>query len=152
MPGRTEGLQVEGIIELFFSLKMFRLCLFLAIGWKVFIVDGSEIIRERLVTLLSEIKEIEIIGPTADAVEATKFIFKSQPDAAILDIYFPRLSGMHVLRYIKEMKPTPMVIILTNHSYPQYREKCLQAGAEFFFDKSTEFQKVRRVEVKKWRS
>ncbi len=32
--------------------------------------------------------------------------------------------------------------MLTNYPYPQYRKKCMDAGADFFFDKSTEFHKV----------
>jgi hypothetical protein len=35
-----------------------------------------------------------------------------------------------------------MVIMLTNYPYPQYRKKCLGLGADYFFDKSTEFEKV----------
>jgi DNA-binding NarL/FixJ family response regulator len=112
---------------------------------RVFLVDGSQLIQERIITLLSEIKEIEIIGQTTDAVEAIKSILKLKPDAVILDIYLPRQGGIHVLEYIKKMKPAPMFIILTNHSSAQYRQKCLHAGAEFFFDKSTEVQKVPAV-------
>jgi DNA-binding NarL/FixJ family response regulator len=38
-----------------------------------------------------------------------------------------------------------MVIMLTNYPYPQYRKKCADAGADFFFDKSTEFDKIAEV-------
>jgi DNA-binding NarL/FixJ family response regulator len=39
----------------------------------------------------------------------------------------------------------PVVIVLTAFPYPQYRKKCLQAGAKYFFDKSTEFEQVAEV-------
>jgi DNA-binding NarL/FixJ family response regulator len=32
--------------------------------------------------------------------------------------------------------------MLTNFAHPQYRKKCEEAGADFFFDKSTEFDKL----------
>jgi len=35
-----------------------------------------------------------------------------------------------------------MVIILTNYPYPGYRQKCMNAGADFFLDKSTEFDQI----------
>jgi DNA-binding NarL/FixJ family response regulator len=35
-----------------------------------------------------------------------------------------------------------MVIILTNYPYPAFRQKCLDAGADFFLDKSTEFDQI----------
>jgi len=38
-----------------------------------------------------------------------------------------------------------VVIVFTNYPYPQYRRKCIDAGADFFFDKSTEFDKVTEV-------
>ena len=37
------------------------------------------------------------------------------------------------------------VIVLTNYAYPQYREKCMAFGADFFFDKSTEFDEAIEV-------
>jgi len=36
----------------------------------------------------------------------------------------------------------PRVIVLTNYPYPGYRQKCLQAGADFFLDKSAEFDQI----------
>jgi hypothetical protein len=35
--------------------------------------------------------------------------------------------------------------MLTNFAHEQYRQKCLQLGADYFFDKSTEFEKVLSV-------
>jgi hypothetical protein len=33
-------------------------------------------------------------------------------------------------------------LICTNFPYPQYREECITAGANFFLDKSAEFEKI----------
>ena len=52
---------------------------------------------------------------------------------------------MDLLKTIKREQPGSTVIVLTNHGYPQYSKKCLENGARFFFDKSTEFQKVAAV-------
>jgi DNA-binding NarL/FixJ family response regulator len=32
--------------------------------------------------------------------------------------------------------------MLANYPYPQYRKKCMEAGADFFFDKSSEFDQI----------
>jgi DNA-binding NarL/FixJ family response regulator len=50
-----------------------------------------------------------------------------------------------VLKKIEKRKGAPIVIILTNYPHSQYRKKCMDAGADFFFDKSGEFEKI--VEV-----
>lgn len=70
-----------------------------------------------------------------------------RPDVVILDINMPGGSGIEVLHDIKQLSPSPRVIMLTNYSQPQYRRKCLDAGADHFFDKSTEFEKIRDVLV-----
>jgi DNA-binding NarL/FixJ family response regulator len=57
----------------------------------------------------------------------------------------PGGSGIDVLSKIKKDRSAPMVIVLTNYPYPQYRKKCMDCGADFFFDKSTEFGKVIEV-------
>ena len=112
---------------------------------KVFIADDSELVRERLKAMLSELTEIEIIGQAQDGIEATSSIRKLKPDVVILDIRMPGGSGIQVLQNIKKDKQAPIVIILTNYPYPQYRKKCMEVGADFFFDKSTEFEKIPEV-------
>ena len=109
---------------------------------KVFIVDDSAVVRERLLGLLSEAADVQVIGEAEGCQEASSDIRKLKPDAVILDIRMPDGSGIDVLKVIKKMKTPPMVIMFTNYPYPQYRKKCIEAGADFFFDKSTEFQKV----------
>jgi len=112
---------------------------------RVFIVDDSAVIRERLKTMLSELKGIEIIGQAKGSTEAEEAIQKLKPDVVILDIRMHGGNGIEVLKNIKKDKDSPLVIMLTNYPYPQYRKKCKDAGANFFFDKSTEFEEVIEV-------
>ncbi len=112
---------------------------------KVLIVDDSTIVRERLKALLSEITDPENISQAEDYAEAISSFQKVNPEAVILDIRMPGGSGIHVLQEIKKSNQPPLVIVLTNYPYPQYRRKCIEAGADFFFDKSTEFDKVTEV-------
>jgi DNA-binding NarL/FixJ family response regulator len=112
---------------------------------KVLVVDDSEIMRERLKDMLSEVTEDEAIGQAKDTPEAIEMLRKLNPEVVILDIEMPGRSGIDLLREIKKSKQTPLAIVLTNQSYPQYRKMCIKAGAHFFFNKSTEFDKVARV-------
>ncbi len=112
---------------------------------RVLIVDDSAIVRERLEAMLSEIKEIENINQARDSLEAMACFQKLNPEVVILDIRMPGGSGIDVLQKIKKSSHPPVVIVLTTYSYAQYRAKCIDAGADFFFDKSTEFEKVREV-------
>lgn len=112
---------------------------------KVFIVDDSAVVCERLIGMLTELAEIEIAGQAQNAQDAIQSIRKLKPDVVILDIRMPGGNGIEVLKEIKKDKPAPLIIILTNYPYSQYRKKCMEGGADFFFDKSTEFQEVIEV-------
>lgn len=112
---------------------------------RVLIVDDSILLRERLTAMISELPGIEVIGQAENAEKAINSIRILKPDVAILDIRMPGGSGFEVLENIKNEKSTPLIIVLTNYPYPQYRKKCMDSGADFFFDKSTEFQKVIEV-------
>ena len=109
---------------------------------KVFIADDSLVVREHLVTMLTELPRIVIVGQAENVAEAINGILELRPDIVILDIRMPGGSGLDVLQTIKKDEPTPVVIVLTNYPYPAYRQKCLQAGADFFLDKSTEFDQI----------
>jgi len=109
---------------------------------KVLIADDSLIVREHLVTMFDELAGVEVVGQAENVAEAISAIGQLQPDVVILDIRMPGGSGIDVLRHIKQDEAAPMVIILTNYPYPGYRQKCLQAGADFFLDKSTEFDQI----------
>jgi DNA-binding NarL/FixJ family response regulator len=112
---------------------------------KVFIADDSPILRERLEFMLSEIPGIKVIGQAGNVAEAIQSIQALHPDAVILDICMPGGSGIDVLENIKKSSVAPVVIMLTGYSEAQYRQKCTALGAEYFFDKSTEFKKAGKV-------
>ena len=54
-------------------------------------------------------------------------------------------TGVDVLRAVHPGLPETLFIVLTNHPNPQYRRLCMQAGASWFFDKSTEFARVKEI-------
>lgn len=112
---------------------------------KVFVVDDSALLREQVVGLLSELIGIEIVGQSQSALEAFHATCELKPDVVILDIHLTGGSGIDVLQRIKGLDAAPIVIILTNSPTPPYRKKCMRAGADFFLDKSSEFENVRAL-------
>jgi len=109
---------------------------------KILVVDDSESIRKSLTGLLSEVPGTHSIAEAAGADETVAYLREQTPDAVILDIRLPDGSGMDVLRYVRDRNLPSTTIMLTNYPYPQYRKRCLEMGADFFFDKSTEFECV----------
>ena len=56
---------------------------------RLFIADDSEILRTRLIEMLSELKDIEIIGHAEDSHEAVEVVERLKPNVVILDIRMP---------------------------------------------------------------
>ena len=112
---------------------------------RIFIADDSEVLRIRLVEVLSEIEGIEIIGEADTANDAIKAIKNLKPDVVILDIRMPGGNGIEALEAVKMVENPPLVIMFTSYPYLQFRKKCLDAGADYFFFKSTEFEKLTKL-------
>lgn len=107
----------------------------------VLLVDDSRIVRERLLALVSELPHVEVVGEASGAIEAIRKIRRLRPQIVVLDISMPDGSGIHVLQALRKQRHSPLhVIMLTNFAQDAYREKCIELGAEYFFDKSVEFQ------------
>lgn len=116
----------------------------------IFIVEDSEALRERLIAMLQDIREIRISGYAEDAYQAIESFLKlveitDRPDVVILDMQLVEGNGLGVLKFVKKNFTQTKVIMLTNYSQEQYRKKCAEEGADCFFDKSTEFMKVHEV-------
>ena len=109
---------------------------------RILIVDDSELLRDRLRDSLIAIKDIEIIGEATNGVEAMQIISEKCPDFVILDIRMPKMNGIAVLENLKAQGCKSTICIFTNYPYPQYKQKCLAEGADYFFYKSQDFNKV----------
>ena len=112
---------------------------------KVLIADDSEVFVQRLLRALGEISGIEIIARARTGTEALQALREMRPEVVILDIRMPEGSGIDVLKGMQRDNLTPITIVLTNFASSQYRKKCLQLGARFFFDKSADFTQVSEV-------
>ena len=113
--------------------------------FSVFLVEDSPLIRERLVALLSPLEGTRLTGFADSADTAVREIVAQHPDAVLLDLNLAKGNGIDVLRALQSRAPDVPVFVLTNFANPQYRRLCASLGASGFFDKTTEFEKVRDV-------
>jgi DNA-binding NarL/FixJ family response regulator len=108
---------------------------------KVLVVDDSVTLRHHLIELLLMIPGVEILE-AGQVSEARQAIGAGRPDVVVLDIHMPRGSGIEVLEALRGDNPRPTTIVLTNDPTPQWRAACIRTGADFFFDKTAEFQQA----------
>jgi DNA-binding NarL/FixJ family response regulator len=112
---------------------------------QVFIVDDSPLIRVRLAEMVSAMSGMHLVGEAASATEAIAGIKRTQPDSVLLDLNLMGRTGLDVLRAIRPHSPRIVFVVLTNHSEPQYRQACMEAGAAYFLDKTSELGCVSAV-------
>ena len=112
---------------------------------KVFIADDSVEVRNRLKEMLKENTTIHLTGEAADASQTISALHRLKPDVVILDLHMPEGGGLRVLREIKTTDPGRVIIVFTAFSFPQYRKSCLAAGADYFFDKTSDVQEMTDV-------
>jgi DNA-binding NarL/FixJ family response regulator len=109
---------------------------------KVLIAEGSSSVREGFARLVSNMEGVRLVGKAQDIAEARILVRQILPDLAILDVDLSSGSGMDLLKQIKKDLPDCIVFMITDFPHPFYRRKCLEAGAEYFFDKFTELDKL----------
>ena len=114
-------------------------------GMKVFIVEDSVPVRERLEAMLGAIPGVSILGSAAGAQEAIGAILAGRPDVVLLDLGLAEGSGFDVLREVRASAPEIDVYMLSNFSAFAYRDLAERLGARGYFDKSREFERVRDV-------
>jgi DNA-binding NarL/FixJ family response regulator len=110
---------------------------------KVFLVEDSPLLRERLEKMLSAIPGAQTVGHAPTARSAIAGIEASQPDAVVLDIQLEEGSGFDVMRAVRPKQPKVGFYVLTNFAHEGYRRMAEKLGARGFFDKSKEFEALR---------
>ena len=111
----------------------------------VLVVDDSAQVRRRLYEMLKGETSAQIVAEAASARDALQAFQQLRPEAVILDLGLPDASGVEVLRQIKRAAPLCFVIVLTLFNEPMFAELARTLGADCFFHKSTEFERVAEV-------
>ncbi len=112
---------------------------------KVFLVEDSPVVLERLQALLASIEGAAEAGHASRADEAIRAILEAHPDAVVVDLKLAEGSGFDVLRAVHERAPEIDLYMLSNFAGEPYRRLAARLGARAFFDKSTEFERVREA-------
>jgi two-component system response regulator DevR len=96
---------------------------------RVFLLDDHEVVRRGLIELLHAESDIEVVGESGSAQEATRRIPALHPDVAILDGRLPDGSGIDVCRDIRAVDPTIAGLILTSYEDDEALFAAIMAGA-----------------------
>jgi DNA-binding NarL/FixJ family response regulator len=109
---------------------------------KVVIADDSSLTLDWLAEMLGNIAHVELIGKCKNGVDTLAILQSSKPDLAIVDFRMPGLSGIDVLREIRKTDTSLKYILLTFYAFDNYRQMAMEAGADYFFSKVDDFEKL----------
>lgn len=111
-------------------------------GLKILIVDDTALIVDRLVDLLAEMESEAEILRASSYDEGIVSITEDAPDILLLDIKMPGKNGIELLADVRQKHPDMIIIMLTNMVSGYYQDLCKEIGANYFVDKSKEFESI----------
>lgn len=108
----------------------------------VLIMDDSKMLLDRLAAMVSDVPNVGKVFECDDSVCAVETANTTPIDVAILDIRMPVVddleSGFDVLRVFKQRWPDCMVIMISIYHAPEYEQRSLLLGADYYIDKAGE--------------
>jgi CheY-like chemotaxis protein len=112
---------------------------------KVFLVEDSAPVRERLVEIIEADGEWVVVGQAESYASAVEGITSTRPDVGIFDIRLQRGSGIDALAEAKRQLPDLVGIVMSNHMTPQHRRAGAKAGADYLLDKCGDFERINDI-------
>ena len=106
------------------------------------IVDDSIVVVDRLIPMLESLENIALVIHAGSYEEAIEMLAAVKPDFILLDIQLPDKSGIALLKEIREKDADMIVIMISNQATPEYGNLCKRLGAQYFFDKSRDFELI----------
>jgi DNA-binding NarL/FixJ family response regulator len=109
----------------------------------VFLVDDSPLVRSRIASMVAGLPQLRLVGEAADVAGAIDGIRAAHPDVVLLDLSLARGNGFDVLKALAAEQPGIVFYMLSNFASEPYRRRAAHLGAKDFFDKATEFERLR---------
>jgi two-component system response regulator AlgR len=94
---------------------------------KVLIVDDERPARDRLLQILADEDEYDVVGEAGNGHEALDLAARLKPDIVLLDIRMPGMAGIETAHHLNTMDPPPAVVFTT--AYDEYAVEAFEARA-----------------------
>lgn len=107
---------------------------------QLLVVDDSEPLRRALRAMLSHAASVREAATLAQAMESVRL---DPPTLLILDQHLPDGLGMNTIQPLKQLAPPLLIAMFSLDADSELRNRCLELGADWFFDKSTEIASLR---------
>ncbi|SHE90262.1 two-component system, response regulator YesN [Caldanaerobius fijiensis DSM 17918] len=110
---------------------------------KLIIVDDEEITRDSLLNLINWNElGITISGSAANGIEALDVYAKNGADIVLTDIRMPKMNGIELMKKLKKIDPSIIIIVLSAYDDFSYAQESLKSGAFDYILKPIEIEKL----------
>jgi DNA-binding NarL/FixJ family response regulator len=102
---------------------------------RVVVVDDQAIVRDGLVTVLSLVPDLQVVGEASDGAEAIALVDAEEPDVVLMDLRMPNVDGPTATERIVRDHPEVAVLVLTTFADDASIVTALRAGARGYLTK-----------------
>jgi len=95
---------------------------------KIVMADDHPIFRNGLRQVIEEDKNIEILAEAENGLRAIELIREMNPDVILLDIDMPKMTGLEVLKELKESDKEHKTIFLTVYADEDIFDEAMELG------------------------
>jgi two-component system LytT family response regulator len=93
---------------------------------RVLVVDDEALARQRLLSLLTRVPDVEVVGECQNGLEAVASIRETRPDLVFLDVQMPELDGFDVITEVGTDKMPPVIFVT---AFDDYAVSAFEFGA-----------------------
>lgn len=102
---------------------------------RVVVVDDHPMMREGLIQLISQERDLSVCGEADTAAAALELVARERPKLVLADISLPDKNGLELIKDIQAMEPGTIVLVISMHDESLYAERVLRAGGRGYIMK-----------------
>jgi two-component system, NarL family, response regulator NreC len=104
---------------------------------RILLVDDHQILRDGLKVLLESEEDLKVVGEASTGIEGVTLTRSLLPDLAVVDLSLPDISGLEVIRQIREINPSCRIVVLSMHTKRDFVVEAIEAGCDGYVPKSS---------------
>ena len=108
----------------------------------ILIIDEQPVVREGLESFLEDYTDIAVTGFASSAHEGLALLRQTRPDAILMDLALPDMSGKEAIRLFGEENPDVAIIIYSDRKDEAFVYQALKAGARGYLLKNSSMEEV----------
>ncbi len=105
---------------------------------RIILADDHDVVRKGLHQIFALVADIAVVGEAKNGREVLAILASSACDILLLDITMPGLSGIEMIKRIRQSNHAPAILVFSMHNEGQLVSRALKAGAAGYLTKDSD--------------